>query len=422
MNAELDDTSFGKPSDYLTRAKSVIPGGLFGHFKFPALMSEGSFPTFASCGKGAYLWDITGKKYIDYINGLGANLLGYSFDPVEDFVRENVTRGDCLSLMRPCYVELAEEIVQTVASADWAVFATNGADVTSMSIVASRAHTERNKLVGIKYGYHGPHLNWGWCTPGRGRFIEDYGNTILCEWNNLENLEDIFKSAGREIAACILTPVLQPVFADSIMPDPAFLELARSLCSKYGSILIFDDVRTGMRLDSRGSDAFFGVQADLICMSKAIGNTYGISSLLGSKALYNTMTEIFFSGTFWGAQESLLAARATLRFCRENSVVDHLNKLGGLLATGLDKIAKSRNIPIKISGPAGMPYLRFLDDNAGECERALTFAKHASERGVLFHPFHNWCLTYSHTESDVYETLKIAEESFDEIQKDYYQF
>ena len=409
-----------KSLGYLEKAKAVIPGGLFGHFKFPVLMEEGAFPAFAEKGKGCHIWDIDGNKYIDYINGLGANLLGYAFDPVEDYIRENATSGDCLSLAKPNYLELAEDLVKTIHSAEWAVFAKNGADVTSMSVVASRAYTKKKKVVGIRNSYHGPHINWSWCTPGLGRHEDDYSNTLLCDWNDTEHLETLFEEYGHEIACIILTPVFQPVFADSVLPDSVFLQKVRQLCDEHNSILIFDDVRTGMRLSIHGSDIHFGTEADLICMSKALGNTYSVSCLLGKSKLSNAMSDIFFSGTFWGVDIPLLAARATLKYSQENQVISHLDSMGDLLKEGLENIANRFNIPIKISGPAGMPYLRFLDDKSGECDRALFFAKESCKRGALFHPFHNWCLTYSHQESHILETINIAEDAFSRLKGKFY--
>ena len=411
---------FSRSTTLLKKARKIIPGGLFGHFKFPALIQEGSFPVFVKYGEGCYFYDADDHKYIDYINGFGANLLGYNFNFIERFVADNRTKGDCFGLPKEIYVTLVEEIVNTFDSIEWAALAKNGADVTSLAVVAARAYTGKRKMVGIKGGFHGSHINWGWCIPGPGRFPEDYDCTLLGDWNDAQQMEQIFKEHGKEIACIIITPILQQVYGDSIFPDPAFLSTIRRLCDQYDAVFIVDDVRTGLHLDMRGSDRYFDFKADMLCMSKALGNTYSMACLGGREKFYQAAERIFFSGTFWGLEQPILASLATLKFAKEHNVIEHLMSMGTMLTEGIEKLADTFSIPVKVSGPKSMPYLRFLDDAPGTCDRAFDFAAQSSKNGVFIHPFHNWCLTYSHTKDDIENTLTSMEDAFRHVKNTYY--
>lgn len=397
---------------YLSRAKRVIPGGLFGHFQFPHILSPDIFPCFAKKGKGCRFIDINNKEYIDYISSFGCNLLGYAFDEIEDFILVNKTDGNSLSLPKYNYVELAELFTKTVSTAEWVVFAKNGSDVTSLAVIAARAHTKKKKIVAISNGFHGSHHNWGWCNPGAGRYDEDYQLTILTEWNNSLKIESIFREYGSNIAAIIFSPLYQPVYADTKEPKDEFIHTIHKLCKEYNVLIICDEVRTGFHIINEGTDKYFGIESDLVCYSKALGNTYSISALGGKRTLYDTMKTIFYSGTFWAEENPILAAIATLKFLNKNAVTDKLEETGKMLCSGIINLSDIYSVPVKVTGPSSMPYVRFLDDAENTCDKGVNFASFLCDHGIYVHSFHNWSITYSHEKKDIAKTLEIIELAF----------
>ena len=275
-----------KSREAFARAARVIPSGIYGH-QGPAegcYVPVEAFPLFSSLAQGTYLWDVDGNRFIDYMCAYGPNILGYHDPDVDAAAAQQRKLGDCTTLPSTKMIEFAELLVDTVASADWAFFAKNGNDVTTLAIMAARAYTHRKKIVFFKGYYHGV-APWTQKIDYPGIIEEDVCNNIYVEWNNFEQLEEVFAANRGQIAAVIGQPYMHGNFMDNIMPAEGFWQKVRALCTKENTVLVVDDVRAGFRLDLAGSDHYFGFEADLICFCKALANGYNVSALCGKDFL-----------------------------------------------------------------------------------------------------------------------------------------
>jgi hypothetical protein len=179
-------------------------------------------------------------------------------------------------------IEFAELLVDTVACADWAFFAKNGNDVTTLAVMAARAHTHRKKIVFFRGYYHGV-APWTQKIDYPGVIEEDVMHNIYVPWNDIEALKQVFHENRGQIAAVIGQPYMHGNFMDNELPAKGFWQAVRKMCTDNGTVLIVDDVRAGFRLDMAGSDHYFGFEADLICFCKALANGYNVSALCGKE-------------------------------------------------------------------------------------------------------------------------------------------
>lgn len=282
------------------RAARVIPSGVYGHLG-PAegcFVPVEAFPLFSSRASGSYFWDIDGHRFIDYMCAYGPNILGYNDPDVEEAAARQRELGDCTTSPSTVMIDFAELLVDTVASADWAFFAKNGNDVTTLSVMAARAYTHRKKIVFFRGYYHGISA-WTQKLDNAGIMLEDVENNIYLDWNDSNAIEEAFLKNKGEIAAVIAQPYMHGNFKDNELPADGYWKKIRKLCSDNGTILIVDDVRAGFRLDLAGSDHYFGFEADMICFCKAIANGYNVSALCGKDFLKNTISSMSYTGSYW---------------------------------------------------------------------------------------------------------------------------
>lgn len=318
---------YNKSRETFERALKVIPSGIYGH-QGP---SEGcyvpveAFPFFSSRANGSYFWDADGNRYIDYMCGYGPNILGYNDPDVDAAAAKQRAISDCTTLPNTIMVDFAELLVDTVESADWAFFAKNGNDVTTLSIMAARAFTHRKKIVFFKGYYHGV-SPWTQKIDYPGVLEEDVANNIYVKWNDLDELKKVFELNKGEIAAVISQPYLHGNFADNELPKEDFWRSVRELCTKEETMLIVDDVRAGFRLDIGGSDKYFGFEADMICFCKAIANGYNVSALCGKDFLKNTISSISFTGSYWLSAVPFAAGIACIEKMKKLNITKLLRK------------------------------------------------------------------------------------------------
>ncbi|MDR0784450.1 MAG: aminotransferase class III-fold pyridoxal phosphate-dependent enzyme, partial [Treponema sp.] len=292
--------NYKKSAEIFERALKAIPSGIYGH-QGPA---EGcfapvtAFPFFSERAKGAYFWDVDGNRFIDYMCAYGPNVLGYNDEDVDEAAAKQQEKGDCVTTPSRVMVDFAELLVDTVASANWAFFAKNGGDATTLAVMTARAYTRRKKIVFFKGYYHGV-APWTQKIDYPGILPEDVANSLYVPWNDYEKLAETFAENKGEIAAVISQPYWHGNFADNVLPADGFWQKVRKLCADSGAALIIDDVRTGFRLDLAGSDHFFGFEADLICFCKALANGYNVSALCGKDFLKNTVSGLSYTGSYW---------------------------------------------------------------------------------------------------------------------------
>ena len=402
---------YTKSREAFLRAEKVIPSGIYGH-QGPAegcYIPVEAFPLFSSKAKGSYLWDLDGNRFIDYMCAYGPNVLGYHDEDVDRAAAEQRKISDCTTLPSTKMIEFAELLVDTVASADWAFFAKNGNDVTTMAVMASRAYTKRKKIVFFKGYYHGV-APWTQKIDYPGIIEEDVINNIYVEWNNYEQLEEVFSENRGEIAAVISQPYMHGNFMDNEMPKKDFWQKVRKLCTDNDTVLVIDDVRAGFRLDIAGSDHYFGFEADLICFCKALANGYNVSALCGKQFLKNTVSSMSYTGSYWLSAVPFAAGIACINKMKKINSPQILLEKGEKLTSGLKECAAKYGYDLRVSGVPSLFYLRIADDPSLMLHQA--WIAECVKRGVFFTNHHNHFINASLTDKDIKETIEIADEAF----------
>ena len=393
------------------RAEKVIPSGVYGHLG-PAegcFIPVEAFPLFCDHAKGSYFWDIDGHRFIDYMCAYGPNVLGYNDPDVDEAARKQREKGDCTTSPSTVMIDFAELLVETVASADWAFFAKNGNDVTTMAVMAARAYTHRKKIVFFKGYYHGI-APWTQKIDYAGVIEEDVANNIYLPWNDIAAVERVFAEHKGEIAAVIGQPYMHGNFADNTLPADGFWQRVRKLCTDNGTVLVIDDVRAGFRLDMAGSDHYFGFEADLICFCKAIANGYNVSALCGKDFLKNTISSMSYTGSYWLSAVPFAAGIACMEKMKRLDCPRILIEKGTKLKKELVKAAADYGYDLHVSGVPSLFYLRIADDPSLMLHQA--WIAECVRRGVFFTNHHNHFINASLTDADIAETVDVAREAF----------
>ena len=400
-----------KSREAFARAARVIPSGIYGH-QGPAegcYVPVEAFPLFSSLAQGTYLWDVDGNRFIDYMCAYGPNILGYHDPDVDAAAAKQRKLGDCTTLPSTKMIEFAELLVDTVASADWAFFAKNGNDVTTLAIMTARAYTHRKKIVFFKGYYHGV-APWTQKIDYPGIIEEDVCNNIYVEWNNFEQLEEVFAANRGQIAAVIGQPYMHGNFMDNIMPAEGFWQKVRALCTRENTVLVVDDVRAGFRLDIAGSDHYFGFEADLICFCKALANGYNVSALCGKDFLKNTVSSMSYTGSYWLSAVPFAAGIACINKMKAMDLPKLLNEKGTRLKNGLLTQAQKYGYDLRVTGAPSLFYLRIADDPSLKLHQE--WIAECVKRGVFFTNHHNHFINAALSNDDIDETIEIAGEAF----------
>ncbi len=402
---------YTKSREYFRRAAAVIPSGIYGHLG-PAegcYIPVSAFPFFSERASGTYLWDVDGNRYIDYMCAYGPNILGYNDPDVDEAARKQREKGDCTTLPSTKMIDFAELLVETVTSADWAFFAKNGNDVTTLAVMAARAYTHRKKIVFFKGFYHGV-APWTQKLDYAGVIEEDVMHNIYLDWNDLDAVEQCFAENRGEIAAVIAQPYMHGNFRDNELPAKGFWQKLRKICTDNGTVLVVDDVRAGFRLDIHGSDHYFGFEADLICFCKAIANGYNVSALCGKEFLKNTVSGMSYTGSYWLSAVPFAAGIACIEKMKRLDCPRILIEKGEKLKTGLVAAAEKYGYDLRVSGVPSLFYLRIADDPTLSLHQE--FIAECVQRGIFLTNHHNHFINAALTDGDIEETVAVADRAF----------
>jgi glutamate-1-semialdehyde 2,1-aminomutase len=389
------------------RARAVIPGGMYGHLSVNALPAE--YPQFYQRAEGAHVWDVDGNEYVDFMCSFGPILLGHQHPKVERAAAAQRALGNTMSGPGAVMVELAELLTGRVAHADWAIFAKNGTDATTVSLMVARAATGRRTVLAAAGAYHGA---VPWFSHRRdGVTPQDHANFRYYRFNDIASVQRaVEEGGGDDVAAIIVSPFRHDAGFDQEMVRPEFARQLRELCDRTGAALVMDEVRAGFRVHDGGSWEPIGVAPDLSAWSKAIANGYPLAAVLGSAPYAEAAARIFVTGSFWFQSVPMAAAVATITAVREEGALPAMIRTGTLLREGLEREAAEAGVRISQTGPAQIPNLSFPGDE--NHARAFAFCAAAADHGVIFHPRHNWFISAAHTESDVERALAAARPGF----------
>ena len=401
-----------KSQAIFARAERLIPCGTQMLAKGPQQHTKGVAPIYLARGKGAHVWDVDGNEFVDLTMGMGPASLGYAYDRVDDAIRDQLTRGINFTLMDEVEVQVAELFNELVPCAEMVRYSKTGADAASAAVRLARAHTGRDKV--LCAGYHGWH-DWYIGTTDRNRGIPKAVRALTqkFEYNDLDNLARLLDD---QVACVIMEPVVFEAPADG------YLEAVKQACHDNGTLLIFDEIWTGFRLDLGGAQAYFGVTPDLATFSKACANGMPISVLAGSAEVMRTIEDedFFFFTTFGGETLSLTATRETILEMKEKNVIPEVQARCGRLRDGYNAIA--RDLDMTYTRSIGLDYrtmVSFEGRNADPLQMKSLVQQELIKRGVLWTGFHH--VSFSHTDADIdyvlgayKEALPILKRAMDE--------
>jgi len=392
---------FKKSVKAYEKACKVIPGGVDSPVR--AFKSVGGTPPFIKKGKGAYLFDVDGNKYVDFVQSWGPLIFGHCNKDIEKAVIKTVKKG--LSFGAPTNLEtkLANEIVEMYDNIDKVRFVSSGTEAVMSAIRLARGVTGKNDIIKFEGCYHGHsdsllvQAGSGMATfgaPSSPGVPEDLTkHTLLCEYNNIENLKKCFKDSS-DIACIIIEPIAGNM---GLVPaDIEFLEICRELCDKNGALLIFDEVMSGFRASLKGASGILKTQADIITFGKVIGAGMPVGAFAASKEIMSNLSpegKVYQAGTLSGNPVAMAAGLESLRKLKENpKIFDDLNKKALRLVNGLKEIAEKYNIPFQVDTRGSMFGFFFCEKapknfkDVGLCDfkRFATFHHEMLKKGFYF--------------------------------------
>ena len=359
---------------------------------------------FLAKGKGCRVWDVDGNEYIDYIQGLLPNILGYANDEVNEAVAEQLRQGHSFSLPHPLEVELAERLVRIIPCAEKVRFGKNGSDATSGAVRAARAFTGRDRIACC--GYHG-WQDWYIGSTARNAGVPGAVRALTHPfvYNDLDSLQKLLNDNPGDFAAVIMEPV------SFRSPAVGFLEGVKDLAHRHGALLIFDEICSGFHFGLGGAQKKFGITPDMACFGKAMGNGFPISCVVGRADVMRVFEDIFFSFTFAGEVASMAAAMQVLDVLETTDALGRIEINGRVLQEGLSVLAREAELEdrIRCIGYPCWSLIRFLDPEGNDSflVRSL-FTQECVKRGVLLLATHN--MTAAHDPLAVEQTLKVYAE------------
>lgn len=370
--------------------------------RFVWLVNE-AYPLYGERGRGAYVWDVDGNRYLDLILSYGTVILGHADPCVSEAVLREIRDGFMVTVRKRVQVELAELLTELVPSAERVMFLKTGSDATSAAIRLSRAFTGREHV--IRWGYHGWH-DWSASRPtGVPTRARELVSTF--DYNDIGSLEKEFQRAQGGVACLIMMPFeLDP-------PDAGFLAEAADLAHHHGALFVLDEIRSGFRMALGGAQQRYGLRPDLSTFSKAMANGYGVSAVVGAERVMRRFSDVHIGSAYNISGIEMAAAVATITTLRTSSTLDRIERLGERLMLGLGQQVAASSLPVSVLGVPQMPYLRFeYSDDATLSRVRNAFYAEAARAGVLLHPYHHWFISAAMSEHDVDTALNAVAAGF----------
>ncbi len=398
---------FSQSQAFFKKVRKVIPLASQTFSKSYLQYVPGAAPLFITHGKGAYVWDVDGNKYLDLINGLLPVILGYQYKKVDDAIAKQLKSGIIFSLPSPLEYELAKKLKQLIPCAEMVRFGKNGSDVTAGAVRLARAVTKRDRIAVC--GYHG-WQDWYIGVNPRNAGVPEAVRQLThkFEYNNIEFLRQLFKKYPREFAAVIMEPMT------SEEPKNNFLQKVKDAAHAQGTLFILDEIITGFRFSLGGAQKLFGVTPDLATFGKSMANGMPISVLAGKATYMKKMEEIFFSFTFGGECLSLAAALATIKEMEEKKVIQYLWRMGAYLQKQTRKLLAGFGFEafIQLGGkPCWQLFLIKEYQGFSGIEIKSYIQKQLLTRGILWTGSHN--MSFSHKKKDVDYLLRVYKTVFE---------
>jgi glutamate-1-semialdehyde 2,1-aminomutase len=409
------------------RALQTMPGGTDSNFR-----AWGDDTIYVDRGQGGSVWDMDGNEYVDLRMGYGPVILGHGDDRVDDYVNERMRKGVSFSLTSEDEIEAMELIKEITGWVGKARMTVSGTEATMHAMRVARAYTGRNKIVKFEGQYHGVHdyalisvtpndmselgdaenpvgLAWGRGIP------EAVARTVIpARYNHIEVLRRIFEREGHDIAAVIVEPIMGN--AQAILPEEGFHKKVRELTREFGSLLIFDEVKTGFRIAKGGAAEYFGITPDLATYAKAIGNGYPAACFAGTDEVMSVLPDkVSHGGTYAGNRVAAAAAVATLKIIRDTPALDTIKAVGTAIQGELREVLNERSLPFVFTGVPSMFGIMFREEAPTEYRDwassdhdlydAVAVGMHA--RGAMPEPDSRepWFLCEAHAREDIVDKV-----------------
>jgi glutamate-1-semialdehyde 2,1-aminomutase len=416
-------------------SQKLIPGGVNSPVR--AFRSVGGTPIFFKKGLGSRLWDADGKEYIDYINSWGPMILGHAHPEVVAAVQQAAANSLSFGAPTGLELEMAELINKLVPSMEQVRLVSSGTEATMSAIRVARGFTKRNKIIKFEGCYHG-HADALLVKAGSGLLTfgepssagvpaEVAAHTLTLDYNNEQMLKDTFASIGDEIACVILEPVVGNM--NLIVPQQAFLQTLRSLCTQHGTVLIFDEVMTGFRVALGGAQALYGITPDMTTLGKVIGGGLPVGAFGGRKDIMSVLAPlgaVYQAGTLSGNPVAVSAGLTTLKLVQAAGFYEKLAAQTTKLMDGLKAAAQKSGIAFNAQSVGGMFGLYFSKNIPASYAEMLQTDKTAFnsffhsmlDSGIYLGPsaFEAGFVSAAHSDADIAETAAAAEKAFAALQ------
>ena len=418
-------TSFPKSADHdVTRslelyeqAGGLIPGWTQLISRRADQFAHGISPIYAQRAKGSRFIDVDENEYIDWVNAVGAIILGHADDVVDEAVKEQIDRGSLFTANSPMELELAEELNATIPSSQMVRYVKGGGEACAVAVRIARGVTGRDKI--LFCGYHGWHdwyqaANYG-VDPESGEFpfagIEPIGVPKALEgtvipfiYGDLEMLAALLDEHAGEVAAIMMEP------ARSELPPPGYLESVKQLAAAHGAVLIFDEVSCGWRLAIGGVQEAVGVTPDMTVVAKAMSNGYPMGAVVGSQGVMDPAKRMFISSSYWSDNIGLAASLTTIRELKRRNARQRFKEIGEKLRSALNQAIADAGLEGACTGLHSNPTLTLKTPDGIDASQVSTlFIQEMARRGI--HTYMSFKATLAHTDEDIRLTGEAATEA-----------
>ncbi len=396
-----------RSNELYRRAGEIIPGWTQLISRRASQFANGVSPTYAQRAKGSRFIDVDGNEYIDWVNAVGAIILGHADPVVDTAVKDQIDRGSLYTLNGPVEIELAEELIETIPSAEMVRYTKGGGEACAVAARIARGTTGKDKIVFC--GYHGWHdwyqaANYG-VDPESGEYpfagIEPIGvpqalagTALPFIYGDLAMLEGLLEENQGEVAAVMMEP------ARSELPEPGYLEEVKALAHKHDAIFIFDEVSCGWRYSVGGMQKPLGVIPDMTVVAKAMSNGYPMGAVVGSREVMEPAGRMFISSSYWSDNIGTVAALTTIRELRRRNSEVRFKELGENLRSVLDEVIAASGLSGACTGlhTALGVSLDLPDETLAPAVKTL-FVQEMAKRGI--HCYMGFKGTLAHTEEDI---------------------
>jgi glutamate-1-semialdehyde 2,1-aminomutase len=413
------------------KSQKLIPGGVNSPVR--AFRSVGGTPIFFKKGLGSKLWDADGKEYIDYINSWGPMILGHAHPEVISAVQSAAANSLSFGAPTGLELEMAELINQLVPSMEQVRLVSSGTEATMSAIRVARGFTKRNKIVKFEGCYHG-HADALLVKAGSGLLTfgepssagvppEVAAHTLTLEYNNTQQLKELFATSGNELACVIIEPVVGNM--NLVVPHKEFLQTLRELCTQYGTVLIFDEVMTGFRVALGGAQALYGIKPDMTTLGKVIGGGLPVGAFGGRKDIMSVLAPlgpVYQAGTLSGNPIAVTAGLMTLKLIQAEGFYDKLTAQTQKLMDGLKQAANDAGVTFNAQSVGGMFGLYFSKTCPTSFEEVMQSDKDAFNKffhsmldsGIYLGPsaFEAGFVSAAHSNADIAFTINAAKKAF----------